>query len=311
MTEHVATVLVERRSDAADGVVELTLRCLSGHELPPWTPGAHIDLMLPDGSARQYSLCGNPDDRSRYRIAVLLGQPSRGGSRYVHEELHVGAAVAIRGPRNNFELVDAPTYLFIAGGIGITPILPMIATAETRGARWSLLYGGRSRRSMAMANELSQYGERVRFVHQDEHGLLDLDRALSDLPPGTPVYCCGPEPLLDAVENRVRAGLHVERFAPREREGDLDCTAFDVELLRSGLTLTVPPHKSILDVIEAAGVPVLSSCREGTCGSCETQVAAGEPDHRDDLLDDEERKRGDVMMICVSRSRSRRLVLEL
>ncbi|MEU4742820.1 PDR/VanB family oxidoreductase [Actinosynnema sp. NPDC023658] len=300
-------VLVERKEVVADGVVRLTLRHPRGGPLPAWEPGAHVDLVLGPDLVRQYSLCGDPADRSAFQVAVLREPSGRGGSQHVHSALVEGGTVRLRGPRNRFPLVAAERYLFIAGGIGITPIVPMIRAVAARGASWRLLYGGRTRSSMAFAGELhDRYGDRVVVRPQDETGLLDLDAFLVA---DAEVYCCGPESLLAAVEQRHPARLHVERFTPKAVEGGR--RSFEVELARSGRTLVVPEDESILHAVEQAGIAVLSSCREGTCGTCETGVLAGVPDHRDSVLDDGERAACDVMMICVSRSRGSRLVLDL
>ncbi|AXB42430.1 PDR/VanB family oxidoreductase [Amycolatopsis albispora] len=299
-------LVVARKEKLAEDVAGLTLRDPSGAPVPAWTPGAHIDLCLPGGLERQYSLCGDPADRSAWSIAVLCEPDSRGGSAFVHNGLSEGDVVRVRGPRNNFPLVPASRYLFVAGGIGITPIVPMVAEADARGADWRLCYGGRTRASMAFAGELTaKYGDRVTVLPQDEHGLLPLDTLLDST---AAVYCCGPEALIQAVEARC-AGVHVERFTPKQDTGER--TAFEVELANSGRTLHVPADRSILETVEAAGVPVLSSCREGTCGTCETEVLGGTPDHRDSLLTEAERASGETMMICVSRSCGPRLVLEL
>ncbi|AKJ09452.1 ferredoxin [Streptomyces incarnatus] len=295
----------------AEGVLTLTLRDPLGGELPAWEPGAHVDLLLGPGLERQYSLCGDPAERTAWRIAVLREQDGRGGSAHVHEQVGEGGKVRVRGPRNHFRLEPAPRYRFVAGGIGITPILPMLAAAERAGADWSLLYGGRTRASMAFTGELARYGGRVTLAPQDETGLLDLGPVLDDPPDGTLVYCCGPGPLLDAVEERCPAGvLRVERFQPKDRQAGED-EEFEVVLARSGRTVTVPPAVSVLDAVRAAGVEVLYSCTEGTCGTCETDVLEGAPDHRDSVLAEEERSAGDTMMICVSRCRGARLVLDL
>jgi ferredoxin-NADP reductase len=309
-------VLLARKEMLATGAVRLTLRHADGEPMPSWRPGAHVDLVLPIGMVRQYSLCGDPADRSVLQVAVSRNPRGRGGSRFVHDELRPGDMVGIRGPRNNFPLVAARRYLFVAGGIGITPIIPMIAEVDALGADWCLAYGGRSRSSMAFADSLVEwYGERVMLRPQDETGLLNLDRMLGRPRADTAVYCCGPEPLLAGVEQRCRAwppgSLHVERFAARPDAGAGVSTTVEVVLARSRQTLTVPAGKSILRAVEETGVPVLSSCREGTCGTCETSVLDGVPDHRDSLLSEEDRTAGDTMMICVSRARSRRLVLDL
>ncbi|MGN9837088.1 PDR/VanB family oxidoreductase [Nonomuraea sp. H19] len=304
-------LVVHAREQAADGVVALDLRDPDGAELPAWTPGAHIDLVLAGDLVRQYSLCGDPADRATWRIAVLREPDGRGGSAYVHDALHPGTVVLARGPRNHFPLQPAPRYLFIAGGIGITPILPMVAAAA--GAQWKLVYGGRTAASMAFARELrAAHGDRVILRPQDEHGLLDLDALLAEEPPGTLVYCCGPAPLLDAVEQRCAGRpLHMERFTPKDAGDPVRTESFEVELAATGLTCTVPPERSILEVVEEAGVQILSSCREGTCGTCETAVLAGTVDHRDSLLTPGERAANDTMFICVSRAACPKLVLDL
>ncbi|WP_062644239.1 PDR/VanB family oxidoreductase [Streptomyces maremycinicus] len=311
MSVYETELVVEVREFAAEGVLALTLRHPLGEPLPAWEPGAHVDLVLGPGLERPYSLCGDPADRRAWRIAVLREPAGRGGSAHVHEQLRPGDKVRVRGPRNHFALRPAAGYRFVAGGIGITPILPMLAAAEAAGAEWSLLYGGRTRGSMAFAGELARYGDRVTVAPQDETGLLDLGSVLDALPEGTLVYCCGPTPLLDAVQERCPADvLRVERFQARDEpageEGE-----FEVELARSGRTLTVAAGVSVLDTVRAAGVEVLYSCTEGTCGTCETDVLEGTPEHRDCVLSPQEREAGETMMICVSRCRGRKLVLDL
>jgi ferredoxin-NADP reductase len=312
MSVYEAELVVDRLESAAEGVLALTLRHPLGEPLPAWEPGAHIDVVLGPGLERQYSLCGDPADGSLWRVAVLREADGRGGSAHVHGELRAGDKVRVRGPRNHFRLEPAARYRFVAGGIGVTPLLPMVAAAEEAGADWSLLYGGRTRNSMAFAGELARYGDRVTIAPEDEAGLLDLASVLDDVPEGTLVYCCGPGPLLAAVEARCPAGiLRVERFGPREVEGGGRDTEFEVVLARSGRTVTVPADVSVLDAVREAGVEVLYSCTEGTCGTCETEVVEGQPDHRDSVLTEEERAAGETMLICVSRCRGRRLVLDL
>lgn len=319
-TSDVVGMLLASKTLVADGIALLTLEVpdeVPGEfTVPAWEPGAHIDLVLADDLVRQYSLCGDPAERDRLKVAVLLEPDGRGGSRHVHERLEVGDLVPVRGPRNHFALVDAESYLFIAGGIGITPILPMIRQVEAEGKPWRLLYGGRTRSSMAFAEELAALGpDRVALRPQDEFGLLDLASYLADAGDGTAVYCCGPEPLLLAAEQACKAfphlSLHVERFAPKEREAEGPDRPFEVELRRSGRTVQVPASVPLLDALEKAGVGMAFSCREGTCGTCETAVLEGVPDHRDSLLTDDERAANDVMFPCVSRSLSPRLVLDL
>ncbi|MFD0054604.1 PDR/VanB family oxidoreductase [Streptomyces sp. NPDC127168] len=312
MTSHETGLVVARRQPAAEGVLALTLRHPRGEDLPPWQPGAHVDVVLGPGLERQYSLCGDPADRAVWRIAVLREPVGRGGSAYVHEELKVGDRMRVRGPRNHFRLEAARRYRFVAGGIGITPILPMLAAAEEAGAEWSLLYGGRTRAGMAFTGELERYGERVTLVPEDESGRLDLAPVLDDVPGDTLVYCCGPGPLLDAAGERCPAGrLRVERFSPAQAQPAGPETGFEVVLARSGRTVVVEPDVSVLDAVRGAGVEVLFSCTEGTCGTCETEVVSGEPEHRDSVLTEEERAAGETMLICVSRCRGRRLVLDL
>jgi cytochrome P450/ferredoxin-NADP reductase len=251
--EFEADVRVEGKKVVAEGVATLILREVNDFPLPRWDPGSHVDLILGEAPTRQYSLCGDVNDRYAWR------------------------------------------YLFIAGGIGITPILPMIAAAERAGAEWQLVYGGRQRASMAFLDELDRYGEKVAVRPQDETGLLDLDTLLGRPLADTKVYCCGPEPLLSAVEQRCASwpskSLHVERFVAKPLTEPLLSEAFEVYPEQSELTLDVPPERSILDVVEEAG--------------------DGVPDHRDSVLDEEERQANDCMMICISRSRTPRLVLDL
>jgi ferredoxin-NADP reductase len=314
-TTEVATLRVTGKTRVAEGVVTVELSAPDGGRLPDWTPGAHVDLTLGNGTTRQYSLCGDRWDPTTYRVGVLLEPASRGGSSYVHEQLQPGHLVGLGGPRNNFPLVPADSYLFVGGGIGITPLLPMIAQAELLGADWRLLYGGRTRSSMAFLDELAQYGDRVTIAPQDEVGLLDLPGFLGAPRDGVRVYCCGPAPLLGAIEAACADWppytLRTERFVAAEQGAPALTTPFEVELRRSGATVTVTPDVSVLEAVSRAGVEVLSSCRQGICGTCETTVLAGVPDHRDSLLDDDERAAGDCMYICVSRSRTERLVLDL
>ena len=251
-------------------------------------------------------------------MGVLRAEDSRGGSALIHDSLRVGSTVRVRGPRNHFPLVASPRYLFIAGGIGVTPLLPMIEEAAAVGAEWQLVYGGRSRASMAFLPALEAYGDRVVLLPRDE-----VDRSLSqriDELLGSPqadtlVYCCGPEALLAAVEAACAAwpdgALHLERFhAKAAEEGRVD-TAFELVLARSGQTITVPADTSIFHAVEGAGIPVLGSCHEGVCGTCETVVLEGEVDHRDVVLSDSEKASNETMMVCVSRCLGDRLVVDL
>ena len=317
-TPETLDLVVLQKETVAAGVVRITLGHRDGRDLPAWEPGAHVDLHVGEQPTlvRQYSLCSPPADRRRYEVAVLREPESRGGSSYVVDRLGAGEVVPVSLPRNHFALVPARRYVFVAGGIGITPMLPMIAAVEAAGADWTLLYGGRTRGSMAFADELVEtWGARVSVRPQDEHGLLDLTSLLDTPTADTAIYCCGPGPLLDAVETACASwppdALHVERFAPVDTPpaGGED-TEFEVEFAQTGVTLTIPANRSIMAVADEAGVPIMYSCEEGTCGSCETAVLDGQPDHRDFVLTDAERVAGKSMMVCVSRARSPRLILD-
>ncbi|WP_219816342.1 PDR/VanB family oxidoreductase [Arthrobacter sp. ZGTC412] len=312
--EYEADVLVEAKDIVADGVTRLTLRHARLQQLPNWTPGAHIDLIMPSGLVRQYSLMGDPADIDRWQVGILREPSSRGGSSYIHDELSVGDLIRVRGPRNHFELEPAKSYHFIAGGIGITPILAMLRSAEAAGIPWRLTYGGRQKSSMGFLAELEEYGDKVELVPQDTHGHPDLPGIVAGLEPGGLIYSCGPEGLLNAVEGAcLAAGAPApkfERFAPKSIVTKPD-EEFEIELQDSGMTLQVPADKSILSVLRAAGVHTVASCEEGTCGTCEVGVAEGTPEHRDSVLSAEEQAKNDCMMICVSRACSKKLVLEI
>ena len=301
--------VTQLRLEAA-GVISVTLRDPDGHRLPAWAAGAHLPITLPSGRVRQYSLCGALDDPYSYTVAVLLVADGRGGSREIHEQLRIGQILEVGEPKNNFELVEAPRYLFIAGGIGITPILAMMESLRAAGEEvpFRLVYGGRTRASMAFLDRLAGFGE-VEVLPQDTHGIPDLATAFAASAPGTRVYCCGPAPMLDAVQSLAAEHpdvfLHTERFSAGVREpaeGAADDSAFEVELARTGVTVTVPEDTSVLDAVLAVAPETPYSCTAGFCGTCETKVLAGEVDHRDDLLTDEERQANTTMMICVSRA---------
>ncbi|MEU1077386.1 MULTISPECIES: PDR/VanB family oxidoreductase [unclassified Streptomyces] len=303
---------VAERAVPAEGVVLLRLASPTGAPLPAWRPGAHLDLLLPSGLVRQYSLCGDPADRSAYTVATRLIEDGRGGSREVHELLREGTGLVVRGPRNRFPLTPAPSYAFVAGGIGITPVLPMLRAVEAAGGAWRLLYGGRSRASMPFLDEIEKLGAgdaRVTVVPEDEAGLPDAAAFLAGTDEGAAVYCCGPEPLMDAVAAALPEGraLHLERFTPGA--GTAQLGTFEVELRRTGRTLTVPAGRSVLATVREELPDLAYSCRQGFCGTCQQRVLEGEVDHQDELLTDAERE--DSMLICVSRCRGRKLVLDL
>ncbi|MEO6886161.1 MAG: cytochrome P450 [Jatrophihabitantaceae bacterium] len=304
----------------ADDVVSLRLEHIDGTALPVWAPGSHIELRLPSGRLRQYSLCGDPADEHGWQIGVLREANGRGGSAELHALAATGAAFVVRGPRNHFPLVDAPDYLFLAGGIGVTPILAMVRAVAASDASFTVVYGGRTRTSMGFVDELTAAaGDRLTLLPQDEAGLPDLNALLAAIGPDTAVYCCGPGPMIAAVEmaceeHAVADRLHVERFAAGdELEVAFDPaqnTAFEVHLARSGLTLQVPADKRLIEVLREAVPGISYDCEKGYCGACETRVLAGTPEHRDSVLTDEEREAGRTMMICVGRCSSERLVLD-
>ena len=306
----------------AQDVVLLELVAQNGRDLPPWDPGSHVDLLLPgsptDVLERQYSLCGDPADRSRYRVAVLRELEGRGGSAAVHTDLGEGAALRIRGPRNHFHFEPPPgaPVVLVAGGIGITPFLSMAAAAEADGRDLTLVYAGRSRRRMAFVDELvARYGDRVRVHVSEEATRLDVAATVAALPLEAHVYACGPVGLIGAVEEawagRPSSQLHVEHFEAKEFGPPVWQEPFELELALTGVTVEVPPEKSVLDVVEEQGVLVVSSCRKGTCGTCETPVLEGDVEHRDSVLTPDEQAGADTMMICVSRAAGPRLVLDL
>ena len=309
-------LVVAGREPAADDIVVFTLRDRADGPLPSWMPGAHVHVTGPTGIERQYSLCGPLDEVHEWRIAVLREPEGRGGSEAMCTGLRCGDLVGVRGPNNHFRLVASPRYRFIAGGVGIAPLVPMIRLAAGQARPWTLAYAGRRRTAMAFAAALGELGEAVTLYPSAETGRMDLDALLGTPRQDTAVYCCGPVELIDAVTERCAGwpdgSLHVERFA-----GVLDAAqlgrgaAFDVELARSGRLVHVADGQTILDAVTDAGVTTMSSCCEGVCATCETRVLHGTPEHRDAVLTAEEHERGDTMMICVSRASSPRLVLDL
>jgi ferredoxin-NADP reductase len=307
-------VEVEATASICDAILEVQLRARSS-ALPEWSPGSHIDVIFEPGLERQYSLCGVVSNGERWTIAILRERNGRGGSEYAHTKLSAGKTLQVRGPRNNFPLVTAASYLFIAGGIGVTPLIPMVAACEAAACDWRLVYGGRARRSMAYRDALAQYGTRVALVPEDECGPIDVAMIVGDLTSNTAVYCCGPSGLIDAVSQalagRADVSMHVERFQPIAPAGTSNDQSFEVVLRQSGLTIVVPSGVSILEALDTAGIEVPSSCREGTCGTCETVVLEGKVDHRDSVLSPEERESNTSMMLCCSRARSARLKLDL
>lgn len=319
--EEIYELLVLEVRYEAMGVVSVVLGDPNGAPLHTWCPGAHLDFILPSGLVRQYSLCGDLNDHLMYRVAVLLEPESRGGSKEIHETGLVGRKMSVRGPRNHFRLEPAPQYLFMAGGIGITPIIPMLQQADLAGVPWRLVYGGKSRKTMAFLDVIGQRrGGTVEIVPEDEFGFPDFGTIIEQAAAGTGMYACGPPGMLAALEDKCAQSLktdalHVERFtAPEVTVAPLDpdtAEAFEVELARSGRVLNVPPDKTVLEVLREVTPGVLYACEEGYCGTCEVSVLDGVPDHRDVFMPVEEHDSNKTMMVCVSRSRSPRLVLDL
>ena len=298
-------------------VVALTLAATDGRPLPRWHPGAHLDIHLPSGRLRQYSLCGSPDDADTYRIAVRRIVDGGGGSIEVHDELSVGATVTTHGPRNAFPLTvpgyGSPTrrFRFIAGGIGITPILPMLALADRLGVDWSMVYAGRSIDSLPFVDEVRRFGDRIEIRTDDVSGVPTAAQLLGDCADGTTVYACGPAPMLTAVRaalaGRDNVELHFERFAAPPV---VDGREFTVSIASTGQEVVVGADETLLTALRRADVAAPYSCQQGFCGTCRTRVVAGEVDHRDTLLTQPERAAG-MMLVCISRAGGERLTLDL
>lgn len=307
-------VRLRRMSWEAEGVLALELTAMDGRDLPSFEPGAHVDLHLGDGMLRQYSLCGDPAERKSYRIGVREIEAGR-VSRFIHRNLRPGALLQISQPRNNFEFVESKRYLFIAGGIGVTPLLPMMRAAAAAGAAWTLLFCARGVENAPFLGEAKACGGEV-SVHASHAGTrLDVVQHLAEVKPDTMIYCCGPESLMTAVEmasaHWPEGAVRFEWFAPRARPEDEISGGFRVVCARSGFTLDVMPEQSILQVLTDAGIEVARSCEQGVCGTCEVRVLEGEVDHRDSILSSAERTSNQVMMTCVSRARGASLVLDI
>jgi ferredoxin-NADP reductase len=312
-------VVVAEKVDETGDIVSFHLTAPDGGRLPAWTPGAHIDVRLPSGLVRQYSLNGDYRVATSYRIGVLNDPASRGGSVELHRDIPVGSELHIRPPRNRFELELADRYLFIAGGIGITPILPMIAQAEELGRPWRLVYGTRSRAAAAYTAELAaRTGGHVLLVPQDEEGVIDLEDTLRQAGDAL-VYACGPAGMLAALEEKAEhllgpGRLRVERFGSPPQEADAaerENRPFVLELARTGVTVTVPADRTTLEVVLDHVPDHLYGCQEGYCGTCISTVLAGVPEHRDSCLTGAEHASNAMMTPCVSRARSLRIVLDL
>lgn len=300
---------ITKRELVAPDVVALTLADPDGGLLPSWTPGGHIDVQLPSGRRRQYSLCGPPGRRTDYRIAVRRIADGAGGSIEMHEAFTVGDTCLFEGPRNAFYLGTAERdVLFVIGGIGVTPILPMMRAAQQHGIDWRAVYAGRSREYMPFLDEVVAVDPgRVTVWADDEHGrFAGVDDLLAGAGPTTAVYVCGPTPMLEAVRvarnEFTDAPLHYERFSPPPV---LDGVPFELELARSGRVVSVPANRSALDVMRDLDPTTPYSCQQGFCGTCKVKVLGGQVDHRGRVAvgDDE-------MVVCVSRASGDRLVID-
>jgi ferredoxin-NADP reductase len=319
-TDRTLTLAVADRQVVAHDqhVVALTLVSADGGPLEPWRAGSHLDIHLPSGLVRQYSLCGDPAVTDAYRIAVRRIPDGGGGSVEVHDALPIGTTVTTSGPRNAFPLTvpgygsPARRFRFIAGGIGITPILPMLNMAERLGVDWSMIYAGRSRASLPFIDELGRFGDRIDVRTDDEVGIPSAQELLGECPDHTAVYACGPAPMLTAIRaelaGRDDVELHFERFAAPPV---LDGSEFEVTIASSGATVCVRADETLLSALRRAEVPTPYSCQQGFCGTCRTRVLEGEVDHRDTLLTAPERD-SRMMLVCISRAApGTRLTLDL
>ena len=307
-------VRVAARRALTERIAEFTLEPVEGGALPGFAPGAHVTVETPSGAMRRYSLVSNGAAPDAYVIALKREEGSRGGSASMHEKAAVGSELSISPPENSFELGEAPEYLLIAGGIGVTPILAMARELDARGKRFRIVYCTRGPAETPYLDEMvAAFGDRLTIHHDDgdPEKLYDFWEHFEE-PRKMHVYCCGPKPLMEEVaavsghwpEGRVR----FEDFKPVEVVRP-DDRPFEVELRRSGRTVAVPAHRSILEALRDAGLPTVSSCESGTCGTCRTRLIEGDVDHRDMVLMDDERS--DSIMICVSRAKSGSLVLDL
>lgn len=311
---------VKRVWAEAKDVAVLELTAADGRDLPAFTPGAHLELILRNGLIRHYSLLNDCIERHRYQIAVGLSANSRGGSQFIHASLRQDDRLQTSAPRNNFMLdPQAQRYCFVAGGIGITPILAMIRWCQREERPWRLIYSVRSLQRAAFYEQLLELDPaRVQWhvTDQEDGRHLDAGSVIDSLGNDEQLYCCGPEPLMTAIRDAgqaVAGQLHFEWFsAPSQPTAQAhDAGGFDIHLRKSGLQLRVAPEQSILEALEDHGFELPYACRSGICRTCETRVCEGEPDHRDLVLSDEERAAGDRLLICVSRAHSPSLVLDL
>ncbi|WP_321897512.1 PDR/VanB family oxidoreductase [Burkholderia cepacia] len=314
------TLVVRSLADEANGIRSYELAREDSDVLPAYEPGAHVAVHLGNGITRQYSLYDEPGVRDTYRIAVLKDPASRGGSRFLHDEVAVGDRLQVSGPYNHFPMAaEATSSLLIAGGIGITPILSMAYRLHRDGKPFELHYCARNVHDAAFVELLQKevaFSDHVRlwFDGGDPRNGVDVQALLADVVSGRHVYCCGPGGLMNAVERAAShwpdGTVHFERFAAAAPT-DAENAPFRVFLHRSGVELEVPADKSILQVLKHAGFSVDTVCEQGVCGACLTDVVDGVPEHRDHILTDDEKCANDVIAVCCSRSKSPRLVLDL
>ncbi|WP_233855679.1 PDR/VanB family oxidoreductase [Paraburkholderia sp. HD33-4] len=318
MTDSTLMVRVAARRDEADGIAGFEFVDVDGRDLPPFEAGAHIDVYVPGGPVRQYSLCNAPGERHRYQIAVLRDADSRGGSQRMHDAVNEGDAIRIGVPRNHFPLArDHAKPLLLAGGIGVTPILCMAEHLAAMGAAFDMHYCARSKSRAAFVERIaaSPWAHNVQYHFDDEHGMLDLNALLTDAEADRHLYVCGPQGFMNAVLDTARSlgwsddRLHYEYFAAAQPAGD--GASFDVRLARSGRVVSIAADCTVTQALAAAGVEVPVSCEQGICGTCVTRVLEGEPDHRDLFLSPQEQARNDQFLPCCSRAKSRVLVLDL
>ncbi|MDH4561323.1 MULTISPECIES: PDR/VanB family oxidoreductase [unclassified Pseudomonas] len=306
------------RSEAKD-TLSFELKCADGKELPEFSPGAHLEVHLSNSLIRHYSLFNDSTERKRYQVAVSLAPESRGGSSFLHGGLKVGQTLRVRPPRNNFPLVaDAEHYNFIAGGIGITPMLSMVRWCERQGKNWHLHYLARTKLRAAFYEELLGFDrEKVTFHFLDDSNgtQFDVESAISQMRSDSHIYCCGPMPLMQRVEQaastRPSDHVHFEWFSARPKDESEVNDGFKLIIKSTGQEYLVPADKTILDVLEENDYMIPYSCREGICGSCEATVVCGTPDHRDTVLSDEAKAAGKTMLVCVSRSKTPVLELDI
>ncbi|WP_028628874.1 PDR/VanB family oxidoreductase [Metapseudomonas resinovorans] len=311
------TAFVHTLRFEAEGITSVELRPCGDQVFAPFSAGAHIDLHLPNGLVRSYSLLNSPEDSSRYVVGILRDRNSRGGSAYVHQNLRVGMQLQISQPRNLFQLdEDAEHTVLVAGGIGVTPIYCMLNRLRALGRSVEMLYCARSRKEAAFVEELAASDANIQLHFDDEKGgPVDLRSFLAERPSSAHFYCCGPTPMIDAFENLCESlghpNMHIERFAAAPQAPAALQGTYEVQLARSGKSVEVPGGKSLLDALLESGIEVDCSCREGVCGACETRVLEGEPDHRDGVLTKAEKAANQTMMVCVSGCKGSRLVLDL